>query len=36
VTIAFAWAVLKERPTWLQWAGIAAVLIGMVLTTAIS
>ncbi len=34
VTIAFAWAVLKERPTRLQWAGVASVLAGMVLTTA--
>jgi len=36
VTIAFAWAVLKERPTRLQWCGIVAVLIGMVLTTAVA
>ncbi len=36
VTIAFAWALLKERPTGLQWGGIAAVLLGMVLTTAVS
>jgi drug/metabolite transporter (DMT)-like permease len=36
VTIGFAWAVLKERPTSLQWAGIAAVLAGMVLTTAVA
>jgi drug/metabolite transporter (DMT)-like permease len=36
VTLAFAWAVLKERPTSLQWAGIASVLAGMVLTTAVS
>ncbi|HZI28507.1 MAG TPA: EamA family transporter [Gemmatimonadaceae bacterium] len=36
VTIAFAWAVLKERPTRLQWGGIAAVLLGMVLTTVVS
>ena len=36
VTIAFAWAVLKERPTRLQWGGIAAVLVGMVLTTVVS
>jgi drug/metabolite transporter (DMT)-like permease len=36
VTIGFAWAVLKERPTKLQWCGIAAVLLGMVLTTAIA
>jgi drug/metabolite transporter (DMT)-like permease len=34
VTLAFAWAVLKERPTRLQWAGIACVLTGMVLITA--
>ena len=34
VTLAFAWAVLRERPNALQWAGIAAVLTGMVLTTA--
>lgn len=33
VTLAFAWAVLKERPTLLQWAGIAAILAGFVLTT---
>ena len=36
VTIAFAWAVLKERPAPLQWGGIALVLLGMVLTTAVS
>jgi drug/metabolite transporter (DMT)-like permease len=36
VTLGFAWALLKERPTRLQWAGIAAVLAGMVLTTASS
>jgi drug/metabolite transporter (DMT)-like permease len=36
VTIAFAWAVLKERPTRLQWGGIVTVLIGMVLTTAVA
>src|SRR5262245_21039821 len=35
VTLGFAWLVLKERPTPLQWAGIAAVLLGMVLTTAV-
>ena len=35
VTLAFAWVVLKERPSALQWAGIAAVLAGMVLTTAV-
>jgi drug/metabolite transporter (DMT)-like permease len=34
VTLGFAWAVLKERPTRLQWAGIASVLAGMLLTTA--
>lgn len=33
VTLAFAWAVLRERPTPLQWSGIAAILAGMVLTT---
>ena len=36
VTLAFAWAVLKERPTYLQWGGIGLVLLGMVLTTASS
>jgi drug/metabolite transporter (DMT)-like permease len=36
VTIGFAWVVLKERPTPLQWGGIAAVLVGMVLTTAVA
>jgi drug/metabolite transporter (DMT)-like permease len=36
VTIAFAWAVLRERPTTMQWGGIVAVLIGMVLTTAVA
>lgn len=36
VTLAFAWAVLKERPTRLQWGGITAVLVGMVLTTAVA
>ena len=36
VTLAFAWAVLKERPSRLQWGGIAAVLVGMVLTTAVA
>ena len=36
VTLAFAWAVLKERPSRLQWGGIAAVLLGMVLTTAVA
>jgi uncharacterized membrane protein len=34
VTLGFAWLVLKERPTALQWAGIASVLAGMILTTA--
>ena len=36
VTLGFAWVVLKERPTSLQWGGIAAVLVGMVLTTAVA
>jgi drug/metabolite transporter (DMT)-like permease len=36
VTLAFAWAVLKERPTPVQWGGIGLVLLGMVLTTASS
>jgi len=36
VTLAFAWVVLKERPTWVQWSGIGAVLLGMVLTTAVA
>jgi len=34
VTLAFAWAVLRERPSRLQYAGIACVLAGMVLITA--
>ncbi len=34
VTLAFAWAVLKERPNRIQWSGIVAVLAGMVFTTA--
>jgi drug/metabolite transporter (DMT)-like permease len=34
VTLAFAWVVLEERPSPLQWVGIASVLAGMVLTTA--
>ncbi len=34
VTLGFAWAMLQERPSALQWAGIASVLAGMVLTTA--
>ena len=33
VTLAFAWAVLRERPTRLQWTGIVLVLVGMVLST---
>jgi drug/metabolite transporter (DMT)-like permease len=33
VTLAFAWAVLKERPNRLHWACIVSILIGMVLTT---
>ena len=36
VTLGFAWVVLKERPTAIQWAGIASVLLGMVLTTAVN
>jgi drug/metabolite transporter (DMT)-like permease len=36
VTLAFAWAVLQERPTALQRAGIGLVLAGMVLTTAVA
>jgi drug/metabolite transporter (DMT)-like permease len=36
VTLGFAWAVLKERPTPLQWGGIGLVLLGMVLTTAVA
>jgi drug/metabolite transporter (DMT)-like permease len=34
VTLVFARLVLREHPTPLQWAGIAAVLAGMILTTA--
>lgn len=34
VTLGFAWLVLKERPTAIQFAGIGLVLLGMVLTTA--
>lgn len=34
VTVGFAWALLQERPSALQWAGIGLVLLGMVLTTA--
>jgi drug/metabolite transporter (DMT)-like permease len=33
VTLAFAWAILKERPTVLHWIAIAAILAGFVLTT---
>jgi drug/metabolite transporter (DMT)-like permease len=33
ITIAFARVVLAEHPTAIQWAGIVAVLLGMVLTT---
>jgi len=33
VTLGFAWAVLKERPTILHWFAIAAILAGFVLTT---
>jgi len=33
VTLGFAWAVLKERPTVLQWFGIATILTGFVFTT---
>jgi drug/metabolite transporter (DMT)-like permease len=36
VTLAFAWAVLQERPTGLQRIGIVLVLVGMVLTTAVA
>jgi drug/metabolite transporter (DMT)-like permease len=36
VTLGFAWVVLKERPTTIQWAGIASVLLGMVLTTTVN
>ena len=36
VTLGFAWVVLRERPTTIQWAGIASVLLGMVLTTAVN
>jgi len=36
VTLAFAWAVLKERPSAVQWGGIGLVLLGMVLTTAVA
>jgi drug/metabolite transporter (DMT)-like permease len=34
VTLAFAWALLRERPSIIQWGGIVLVLVGMVLTTA--
>lgn len=33
VTLGFAWVALRERPSALQWAGIAAILAGFVLTT---
>lgn len=33
VTLGFAWAVLRERPTALQWTGIVAILAGFVFTT---
>jgi len=33
VTLAFAWAVLKERPTALQWIAIASILVGFFFTT---
>ena len=33
VTLGFAWAILKERPTLLQWAAIASILAGFVFTT---
>jgi drug/metabolite transporter (DMT)-like permease len=33
VTLGFAWALLHERPSALQWAGIVCVLAGMVLTS---
>jgi drug/metabolite transporter (DMT)-like permease len=36
VTLAFAWAVLRERPTGVQRIGIVLVLVGMVLTTAVA
>ena len=34
VTLGFAWALLRARPSLVQWAGIVLVLLGMVLTTA--
>jgi drug/metabolite transporter (DMT)-like permease len=34
VTVAFAYAMLRERPSKLQWVGIVLVLGGMVVTTA--
>ena len=34
VTLGFAWILLQERPSVLQWGGIVFVLAGMVLTTA--
>ena len=33
VTLTFAWAVLKERPTPLHWVAIGAILVGFVFTT---
>ncbi len=33
ITLIFAMVVLKERPTKLHWAGIVAILLGMLLTT---
>jgi bacterial/archaeal transporter family protein len=36
VTLVFAWLVLKERPTALQWGAIASILVGMVLTTMVA
>jgi drug/metabolite transporter (DMT)-like permease len=33
VTLGFAWAILKERPSRLQWVAIASILAGFVLTT---
>jgi drug/metabolite transporter (DMT)-like permease len=33
ITLTFAMMILKERPTRLHWAGIAAILTGMLLTT---
>ena len=33
VTLGFAWAILRERPTALHWIAISSVLAGFVLTT---